>query len=287
METTSTTGILDTITEQLLTMAAIIPSLLTALAVFVVGLLLAKTLRKLIGKLLAKSGIDRLADRLNEIDLVASTSVELKPSVLISSIVYYIILFVFIMASVDVLGMAAISQLMTDMINYLPKAISAFFVFLVGILFCDLIKKLVQAACESLGIASARLLANVVFYFLFLNVALITLKQAELQTTFMEQNISIVLGGVILAFSIGYGLASRPLMSNMLSAFYNRERFQMDDELTVEGQRGRVIGMDNTTLTLRVEEGEVIIPLSKLSKDKYTIHRRANFMPIEEGDSNE
>lgn len=287
METTSTTGILDTITEQLLTMAAIIPSLLTALAVFVVGLLLAKTLRKLIGKLLAKSGIDRLADRLNEIDLVASTSVELKPSVLISSIVYYIILFVFIMASVDVLGMAAISQLMTDMINYLPKAISAFFVFLVGILFCDLIKKLVQAACESLGIASARLLANVVFYFLFLNVALITLKQAELQTTFMEQNISIVLGGVILAFSIGYGLASRPLMSNMLSAFYNRERFQMDDELTVEGQRGRVIGMDNTTLTLRVEEGEVIIPLSKLSKDKYIIHRRANFMPIEEGDSNE
>lgn len=283
METTSTTGILDTIIEQLLTMAAIIPSLLTALAVFVVGLLLAKTLRKVIGKLLAKSGIDRLADRLNDIDLVASTSMEVRPSVLISSIVYYIVLFVFIMASVDVLGMAAISQLMTDMINYLPKAISAFFVFLVGILFCDLIKKLVQAACESLGIASARLLANVVFYFLFLNVALITLKQAELQTTFMEQNISIILGGVILAFSIGYGLASRPLMSNMLSAFYNKDRFQLNDELTVEGQRGRVIGMDNTTLTLRVEEGEVIIPLSKLSKDKYTIHRRANFMPIEEG----
>ena len=287
METNSTTGILDTIIEQLLTMAAIIPSLLTALAVFAVGLLLAKTLRKLIGKLLAKSGIDRLADRLNDIDLIANTSVELKPSMLISSIVYYIILFVFIMASVDVLGMAAISQLMTDMINYLPKAISAFFVFLVGILFCDLIKKLVQAACESLGIASSRLLANVVFYFLFLNVALITLKQAELQTTFMEQNISIILGGVILAFSIGYGLASRPLMSNMLSAFYNRNRFEVDDELTVEGQRGRVIGMDNTTLTLRVEEGEVIIPLSKLSKDKYTIHRRANFMPIEEENSKE
>jgi len=274
--------ILDTISAQLLTMANVIPSLLTALAVFVVGLILAKTLRKIIGRLLAKSGIDKLADRLNDIDLVANTSIEIKPSVLISSIVYYIVLFVFIMAAVDVLGMEAISQLMTDMINYMPKAISAFFVFLVGLLFCDLIKKMVQAACESLGIGSAKLLANVVFYFLFLNVALITLKQAELQTNFMEQNISIVLGGVILAFSIGYGLASRPLMSNMLSAFYNRDRFQLDDELTVEGQRGRVIGMDNTTLTLRVEEGEVIIPLSKLAGDKYTIHRRSRFMPLDE-----
>ncbi len=274
--------ILDTISAQLMTMANVIPSLLTALAVFVVGLILAKTLRKIIGRLLAKSGIDKLADRLNDIDLVANTSIEIKPSVLISSIVYYIVLFVFIMAAVDVLGMEAISQLMTDMINYMPKAISAFFVFLVGLLFCDLIKKMVQAACESLGIGSAKLLANVVFYFLFLNVALITLKQAELQTNFMEQNISIVLGGVILAFSIGYGLASRPLMSNMLSAFYNRDRFQLDDELTVEGQRGRVIGMDNTTLTLRVEEGEVIIPLSKLAGDKYTIHRRSRFMPLDE-----
>ena len=274
--------ILDTISAQLMTMANVIPSLLTALAVFVVGLILAKTLRKIIGRLLAKSGIDKLADRLNDIDLVANTSIEIKPSVLISSIVFYIVLFVFIMAAVDVLGMEAISQLMTDMINYMPKAISAFFVFLVGLLFCDLIKKMVQAACESLGIGSAKLLANVVFYFLFLNVALITLKQAELQTNFMEQNISIVLGGVILAFSIGYGLASRPLMSNMLSAFYNRDRFQLDDELTVEGQRGRVIGMDNTTLTLRVEEGEVIIPLSKLAGDKYTIHRRSRFMPLDE-----
>lgn len=277
--------ILKTIKEQLMAMLDIIPSLLTALVVFVIGLILAKMLRNVIGKLLAKSGIDRLSEKLNDIDLISNTNMEIKPSGLIASIIYYLVLFIFIMAAVDVLGMAAISDLMTDMINYLPKAISAFFVFLVGLLFCDLIKKMVQATCESLGIGSAKLLANVVFYFLFLNVALITLKQAELQTTFMENNISIILGGVILAFSIGYGLASKPLMTNMLAAFYNKDRFQMDDELTVEGQRGRVIAMDNTTLTLRVEDGEVIIPLSKLSQDKFIIHRRANFMPLEEGET--
>ncbi len=279
--------VFDTITLQLMAMAAIIPSLLTALVVFVIGLILAKVFRNIIGRLLGKSGIDRLAEKLNDIDLISNTNVEIKPSILISSIIYYLVLFIFIMAAVDVLGMAAISDLMTDMINYLPKAISAFFVFLVGLLFCDLIKKMVQATCESLGIGSAKLLANVVFYFLFLNVALITLKQAELQTSFMENNISIILGGVILAFSIGYGLASKPLMTNMLAAFYNKDRFQMEDELTVEGQRGRVIAMDNTTLTLRVEDGEVIIPLSKLSEDKYIIHRRANFMPLDEAEVKE
>ena len=47
--------ILDTISDQLMTMANIIPSLLTALAVFVIGLILAKTLRKIIGRLLARA----------------------------------------------------------------------------------------------------------------------------------------------------------------------------------------------------------------------------------------
>ena len=279
--------ILKTIKEQLMAMLEIIPSLLTALVVFLVGLILAKTLRRIIGRLLAKSGIDKLADRLNDIDLIASTEINIKPSAMIAGIVYYLVLFVFIMAAVDVLGMEAISDLMTDIINYIPKAISAFFVFLIGILFCDLIKKMVQTAFESLGIGSAKLLANVVFYFLFLNVALITLKQAELQTSFMENNISIILGGVIFAFSIGYGLASRPLMSNMLAAFYNKDRFKVGDELTVEGQRGEVINMDTTTLTLRMSEGELIVPLSKLSDNQYIIHRRARFMPLQEKEETE
>lgn len=279
--------ILKTITTQLMAMLDIIPSLLTAFVVFLVGLVLAKTLRRVIGKLLAKSGVDKLADRLNNIDMVANTDIDIKPSSMISGMVYYLVLFVFTMAAVDVLGMEAISDLMTDIINYIPKALSAFFVFLIGILFCDLIKKMVQTACESLGIGSAKLLANVIFYFLFLNVALITLKQAELQTTFMENNISIILGGVIFAFSIGYGLASRPLMSNMLAAFYNKGRFVVGDEITVDGQRGEVINMDTTTLTLRMKEGELIVPLSKLSNNHYIIHRRARFMPLKENEGQE
>lgn len=280
--------IIQKIIDLLKEMLSIIPSLLTAFVVFLVGLVLAKILRKLIGKLLVNVGVDKLADRLNDIDLVANTDITIKPSRLISSMVYYLVLFVFTMAAVDALGMATISGLMTDIINYIPKAISAFFVFLIGILFCDLIKKMVQAACDSLGISSGRLLANVVFYFLFLNVVLITLKQAELQTSFMENNISIILAGVIFAFSIGYGLASRPLMSNMLAAFYNRDRFRVGDELTVEGQRGKVIQMDNTTLTLRIAEGELIVPLSKLTKNQFVIHRQAQFTPLEEhGDTEE
>ena len=277
--------ILKTLKEKMLEMIDVIPNLVAAISIFIVGLLLAKFLRRIIKKILSKTGIDRLADRLNEVDLIASSSVDIVPSKLLSSIVYYMILLVFVMASVEAMGMKALSDLMTDIINYVPKAISALFVLIIGVLIIDMIKKVVQTACESLGISSAKLLANVVFYFLFLNVALITLKQAELQTTFMENNISIVLGGVILAFSIGYGLASKSLMENMLAAFYSKNKFEEGDEISIEGKRGIVINLDSTTLTLRVDEGEMIVPLSKLSNEKYFVHRKNKFMPLDDGES--
>jgi preprotein translocase subunit YajC/uncharacterized protein YejL (UPF0352 family) len=273
--------------DKLKDLLNVLPNVITAAAIFILGLILAKMLRRIIGRALSLTGIDRLAERFNTIDLVSQSNITIKPSSFLAATVYYLVLFVFSMAAVEALGMNAISQLMTDFINYLPKAFSALLLLVLGIVVCDLIKKAVLTTCESVGIPAAKLIANVVFYFLFLNVILVTMKQAELQTTFMENNISIILAGVIFAFSIGYGLASRSMMANMLSAFYNREKFQSGDEITIEGQRGTVINADNTTLTLRIAEGELVVPLHKLSADSYTIHRRARNLTLDEAEDSD
>lgn len=265
---------LDKLQEKLNEMAEVVPNIITALLIFLVGILISRFLRRVVRKILAKTGIDRLADKLNDIDMVSSSNIKIVPSVLFSQIIYYLFVLVFLMASVEALGMKSVSDLMTNIINYLPKALSAFIVLLLGLLVSDFIKRIVLTTCESLGIPAAKLIANVVFYFLFLNVALITLKQAELQTSFMENNISIVLGGVIFAFAIGYGLASRSLMANMLSSFYNKDKIKVGDEITIEGQRGKIIQVDSTTVTLQASDGEVIIPLSKFSSETYMVHQR-------------
>lgn len=275
--------LLKVLLDKLREMVAVIPNLITALAIFIVGWILARFIRRILRKILAKTGIDRLADRLNSIDLVANTNVRIVPSRLFSQVIYYTVLLVFAMAAVEALGMDAVSNLMTDIINYLPKALSAFIVLIIGLLIADAIKNIVQTTCESLAIPAGKLIANVVFYFLFLNVALITLKQADLQTSFMETNISILLAGIIGAFAIGYGLASRSLMANMVSSFYNKDKIHVGDEISIEGVRGTIIRVDGTTVTLGIEDGEVIIPLSKFSSETYRVHQRATaFPPAEE-----
>ena len=266
--------VLDALEAQGLAMLAIIPSLLKALLIFLIGYIIALILSKVLKKVLVTIGADRLAEKLNDIDLISKSNIRITPSTLFSKLLYYILMLVVLMAAVDALGIESVSELMNRIVTYLPKALSALLVLLIGIFVADFIKKIVLTTCESVGIPAAKLIANAVFYFLFLNVVMITLKQAELQTAFMENNISIILAGVILAFSIGYGLASRTLMSNLLSAFYNKDRIRIGDILTIDGVKGEVIAVDSTTLTLQTDTAKVVVPLSKLSQDKFAIHDR-------------
>lgn len=263
---------LQIIREQLATLASVFPKLLGALVVFLIGWGIAKIVANVIKKTLASIGADRLAEKLNNIDLIRNSNFRLVPSSLFSKFVYYLLMFVFVMASVDILGVKAVSDLMTDIMNFIPSLLTAFVVLVLGLVIADLFKKAILSASVSLNIPAGKFIANFTFYFLLLNVVLIALKQIDLQTDFFETNLSIIFGGVIMAFAIGYGFASKDLMASLLSAFYNKDKVNIGDVVSIDGVKGRVLEISNTSLILFTEaNSKVVVPLSKLSAETFEV----------------
>ncbi|MFN7119330.1 MAG: mechanosensitive ion channel family protein [Saprospiraceae bacterium] len=266
---------LKIVEELLLNFAAVIDNILGALVVLLIGWLVASLVAKVVKKLLKGIGIDRLAERLNEIEVIHKSNLKIVPSVLLSKILYYLLFFVFIIAATDVLGMEAVTLLMGNLLNYIPKLLSALVVFVIGILVADFLKKIVLTTCQSLGIPASTTIANVVFYFLFLNVVMITLSQAGIDTEFIQDNISIILAGVVLAFAIGYGFASRQIVANFLSSFYNKEKVRIGDVIGIQGVKGTVIEVDHNSFTLQAEDRRIVVPLSKLSSENVEVFSAA------------
>lgn len=254
--------------------AAAVPNIVGAILIIILGWIISKLIAKLIKRLLKGIGVDKLAERLNQIDIVSRTNIQIVPSSLLSKFIYYFLLFIFISAAIDTLGMEAISSLMNDFLNYIPYLLSASIVFVVGLLLADFLRKTVHTACVSLGIPAANFIASAIFYFLFLNVAMITLDQARIDTGFIQDNLSIILGGVVLAFAIGYGFASRPIVANLLSAYYNREKVQVGDVIAIDGVKGEVVDKDNSNIVLQAEGRKVIIPLGRLSSETYEVYEQ-------------
>ena len=272
-------SVIDILQLQAYELLTIIPALLKAAVIFLVGYLLAKVLRQIIRRLLHAMKVDTLTERLTSTDLLRQVRVRISPSRVIAGFVYYFVLIVFTMAALHALGLDMVSALISDFVAYLPNAIAAFLILIGGLFLADFVKRAVVAACRSLGIPSENLIGNAIFYFILLNIVLIALRQAELQTEFMETNVSILLAGLAGAFAIGYGMASRHIMSNILSSFYNRNQLRVGDEISIAGKRGEIIQLSNVSITLRAEDSEYTVPFSKLSSEGFEVHSRRDGGP--------
>jgi len=248
------------------------PNIIFALLIAIIGWILAKIIARIVRKVLEALQIDRLADKLNDIDIVSKANFTIVPSQVLSKLVYYLILLVSFIAATDFLGIEAVSNLMSDLINYLPSLLSAVVFFLIGLFIADFLRGIVLTTCQSLSIPSAKVISSVVFYFLFLTVTMSALDQAKISTDFINSSFMIIIAGVVASFALGYGLASKDMMSNFLASFYVKNKFEAGDRITIDGIQGQIESMDNKSFVLKTTNSKIVFPLNKLAQDKVEIH---------------
>lgn len=250
-----------------------LPKIISAIVIAIIGFIIAKIVSRIVKTFLEKIQIDKLGEKLNEIEIIDKSNIKIKFSAALSKVAYYLLLIFFLVMATDVLAMPAISNLVVGIFNLIPNLLVAVIILVLGILISDGIKKMVQTALESLGIPSAKMISTFLFYFLFINVLLLALGQAGIDTDFLGQNISIIIAGIILAFAIGYGLASRSTMSNFLASFYSKGKIGLGDKITMDGVTGEIIALDKSTLLIKTSQNNtVVFPLHKITTEKIEIH---------------
>jgi len=247
-----------------------VPRIAGALALLIIGWILAKLFAYFIRRL----KVDRLAERLNEVELFDKMNVQIKPSVILSKVVYYLILLLFVVAATDSLELQMVSEQISNLIEAIPEIVKGIIIFIGGVVLASLVKNIIITTTRSLNIPSGKIIANTVFYFLLITVAVSALSQANIaETNFIETNIHIILGGIVVAFGIGYGFASRDVLANLLAGTYTRSKFKIGDEIEVQNLRGIVVDMDATSVTIQSGDRNIIIPQSVIIREKVQVFR--------------
>lgn len=259
-------------TELLKRFSEAAPKILFALLILLIGWLIASGVRRLFRRVLASLQVDRLAERLNDIDIVQRSGVRIQISAVVAQMVYYVLMLGFVIFATDMLGIPAITEMVRDLINYLPALFSAFVLFLLGLFLADIVRNIVLTACQSMGIPSAKMIATAVFYFLFITIAVSALSQAKISTGFIAANLTVIIGALALAFAIGYGFAARDLVANYVAGHYNRNKVRIGDDVCIDGARGKVVMIDSTSMILQTPERAIIIPLSKMMSGKVEVY---------------
>ena len=69
-------------------------------------------------------------------------------------------------------------------------------------------------------------------------------------------NITLIIGGVVLAIALSVGLGSRTIMSNVLSRYYICQIYHIGDEVRLAGHKGTIIKITPVSVVLNTENNE-------------------------------
>jgi hypothetical protein len=263
------------LSEILGKMLLFLPNLVSALIMLIVGFLLAKIVSKLISKALSKTKIDKLSASIRKIEFVDKLNIDFKISSIIGKFFYYFIVLIFLVVSTDILNMPMLSNLIVSIINFVPNLLIAFILLVGGLLVANWLKELVFNIAKSLAMPSASIISNLVFYFVLINVFISVMLQINVNVEFLSTNLSLVIGGIVFAFALAYGLASRPILANIISSFYLKNKYQVGDYVIIGNYEGEIIEKDNFNIILQKDNKKIVIPLSKLNDNEVIIKMKS------------
>lgn len=207
-------------------LASFVPRLLGAIALFIVGWLVAKGVERGVVELLKALTLDRLADQIGVSTALSKGGIKHKLSELVGVIVYWLVMLAVIMVVFNALELTVAAELFQSVVVFLPNVIAALFILIVGMFMASFVSSTVRTAASNAGILQAHLLGQLVQTIVVIFAAVAALQQ--LNIPFFGEVFLIILAGISLAAAIAFGLGCKDIagawMSGIVEQVQGRRR---------------------------------------------------------------
>lgn len=255
--------------------ANFVPVVISALVVLLVGWIISKIFFRFVHKTLTRLKFDQLTEKIQLDKLLNKIKPELSASFILAKVFYWVMMLLFITSAANVLGWEMLTDGIGAFMAYLPTLGISLIIFVIGIYVADLVKNMVYTAADSIGVSGAKAIANIVYYLLFIFIAITALNQAGINTDIITSNLTIILGSILLAFALSYGFASRHLVTNMLSSFYSKGKFKEGQIIRVGNVEGVIESIDSISVTIKNSDGRTVMPSKILTEESVVIVQEA------------
>jgi hypothetical protein len=203
------------------TIAEFLPKLILFVIILVVGILVAKAIAKALNAVVARVWFHRPDERGGVRQALASSKMD--ASDIVAKLIYYTLLLFVLQLAFGVFGPNPISNLIEDVIRFIPSLIVAIIILVVASSIAAAVKSLIQNMLG--GLSYGRTLANIASIFILFLGIVAALNQVGVATTVTTPVLIMILatiGGVIVV-GVGGGLI-RPMQQRWESYLTTAER---------------------------------------------------------------
>lgn len=193
-----------------------LPNLLAAIVILLVGWLIARTLKFGVTRGLTTAKFPKLAKQAGIDDFLARGGVKRSSTDLVATLVYWLVMLIVLVTAVNALRLEVASQLLNQILFYIPNIIAAVIVVVVGLYAAGFVAALVRTAVANAGIEEAGFVSEIARYALIVFAFAIAINQLGIGQNIVGPSVLIFFGGVSLAAAIAVGLGARDIVQRYL-----------------------------------------------------------------------
>lgn len=222
------TEVLQQSTQDLwLGIVAIVPSLIVASIIFVIGWIIGAVLGRVIAQIVDSLKVDNALRSAGFEETFNRAGFNLNSGIFLGGLVKWFIIIIFLVASLDVLGLNQVNIFLQEVVLfYLPQVIVAVLILLVAAVIAEVARSVVTGTAKAANMLSANLLGNVAKWAIWIFAILAALNQLGVATAFVQT----LFTGVIVALSLGFGLAFGLGGQQAASSYLERLRSEVKDK---------------------------------------------------------
>ncbi len=246
-----------------------LPGIVGALALVIVGWLLARLVRFAATRLL--NVLNRFLERVLTGRTRAVVRFSSGMSRLVAGILFWITLFIFVTAALRIAGLSGIATWLERIVDYLPAMMTGGLIILAGYVLGALLKDVTLTAARSAELAQAELFSRLVQVITVVTALIIGMDQVGVDVTFLTIILAVTTAALLAGFALAFGLGARTLVSNLIAAHYTRELVAPGQKVRIGEWEGSILDVSVTTVIIDTPEGRVSIPAKLCQEQAVTL----------------
>jgi hypothetical protein len=204
------------LTGALNTFFSAIPRIIGFAVVLIIGWIIASLLAKGVKALLHAVKFNDLAQRSGFADFVKKMGVKDDASGVIAGVVKWFVRLITLVVAFDTLGLPAVSNVLQQLLLWLPNLVVALVVLVLGGLAAKALSQLVRGASAEAGFSNPDTLATVTRVAVWGFTIVVAVNQLGIATTLINTLLIGLVGALALAFGLAFGLGGRDRAAQML-----------------------------------------------------------------------
>lgn len=217
-------AMMASVSQALAIFLASIPKVIGFAVILIVGWFLASLLSKGVAALLRTVKFNDLSQRSGFSAFVESTGVGTDASGFLALIAKWFIRLLAMVVAFDALGLPAVSDVLRQMLLWLPNVVVALVVLVLGGLAANALAGLVRASTERAGISNPDMLANIARIAVWAFAIVIAVNQIGVAQTLVNTLFMAVVGAVALAAGLAFGLGGRETAQELLQEWRQKAK---------------------------------------------------------------